>query len=108
VTTRVRLVYITTAASMALDLKGQLAYMGKHGFDVVVIAAPGDIRFPLDEFRLLREREQVTTMAVPMEREISPFKDLVSLVRIYRVLRHIRPAIVNAGTRAKAFCAWCC
>jgi Glycosyl transferase 4-like domain len=37
-------------------------------------------------------------MAVPMEREISPFKDLVSLVRIYRVLRHIRPAIVNAGT----------
>jgi glycosyltransferase involved in cell wall biosynthesis len=98
VTTRIRLAYITTAACTPVFLKGQLAYMGKHGFDVVVISAPGDVRFPLDEFRLLREREQVTTIAVPMEREISPLKDLVSLVRIYRVLRRLRPAIVNAST----------
>lgn len=33
-----------------------------------------------------------------MEREISLLKDLVSLVRLYRVLRRIRPAIVNADT----------
>ena len=97
-TMRIRLAHITTAACSAVSLKGQLAYMGRRGFDVVVISAPGDSRFPLDEFRLLREREQVTTIGVPMEREISPLKDLVSLVRIYRVLRRLRPAIVNAGT----------
>jgi len=33
-----------------------------------------------------------------MEREISPFKDLLSLVRLYTILRRLRPAIVNAGT----------
>jgi glycosyltransferase involved in cell wall biosynthesis len=35
---------------------------------------------------------------VPMEREISPLHDLISLARIWSVLRRIRPAICNAGT----------
>lgn len=66
--------------------------MRKRGFDVVVISAPGD------ELRILGEREKVTTIAVPMEREINLFKDLLSLVRLIRVLQRIRPAIMNAGT----------
>jgi glycosyltransferase involved in cell wall biosynthesis len=97
-TTKIRLAHITTAACTPVFLKGQLAYMGGRGFEVVVISAPGDGRFPVDEFRLLREREQVSTIGLPMVREISPLKDLVSLIRIYRVLRRLRPAIVNAGT----------
>jgi hypothetical protein len=32
-----------------------------------------------------------------MEREISTFKDILSLVRLCRVLRRLRPATVNAG-----------
>jgi Glycosyl transferase 4-like domain len=96
-TTTVRLVYITTAPCTLVFLKGQLAYMGRRGFNVVVISAPSDGIFPVDEFRLLRERERERTTAIPMVREISPLKDLVSLVRIYRVLRRLRPAIVNAG-----------
>jgi glycosyltransferase involved in cell wall biosynthesis len=92
-TARARLVYMTTAAYSANGfLRGQLTYMRRRGFDVVVISAPGD------ELLALREREQVTTIAVPMEREISLLKDLVSLVRLYRVFRRLRPAIVNAGT----------
>ena len=94
----VRLVYVTTAPSTLVFLKGQLAYMGRRGFDVTVISAPSDGRFPIDEFRVLTEREQVSTIALPMVREISLLKDLVSLVRLYRVLRRLRPAIVNAGT----------
>lgn len=89
----IRLVYITTIPGSAnVLLKGQLAYMRERGFDVVIISAPGD------ELRILREREKVTTLEVPMEREISLLKDLVSLVRLYRALRGLRPAIVNAGT----------
>jgi glycosyltransferase involved in cell wall biosynthesis len=88
-----RLVYITTIAHTAnLFLQEQLSFMRERGFDVVVISAPGD------ELRVIREREGVITVPVPMEREISPLKDLVSLVRLYTVLRRLRPAIVNAGT----------
>lgn len=94
----IRLVYITTAASSAdCFLKGQLTYMRAQGFDVVVVSAPGD------ELRILKEREKITTIAVPMEREISPFKDLLSLIELYRVLRRLRPAIVNIGTPKAGF-----
>jgi glycosyltransferase involved in cell wall biosynthesis len=91
-TTMPRLVYIMTSAPSAMFLRGQLTYMRERGFDVVVISASGD------RLRLIREREKVGTITVPMERELSPLKDLVSLLRLYTVLRRLRPAIVNAGT----------
>jgi glycosyltransferase involved in cell wall biosynthesis len=97
-TKKVRLVYITTVAYSARFLKGQLSYMRRRGFDVIFVSAPSDLRFGLDELHLLRERDQITTLAIPLEREISLVKDLVSLVRLYRVFRRLRPAIVNAGT----------
>jgi glycosyltransferase involved in cell wall biosynthesis len=91
-TTIPRLVYIMTSAPSVMFLRGHLTYMRERGFDVVAISAPGD------ELRVIRERERVTTIPVPMERAISPLKDLVSLIRLYTVLRRLRPAIVNAGT----------
>jgi lipopolysaccharide/colanic/teichoic acid biosynthesis glycosyltransferase/glycosyltransferase involved in cell wall biosynthesis len=90
---KVPLVYIlTTAGSADGFLKGQLTYMRERGWEVIVIAAQGD------ELRILRNREKVDTLAIPVKREISPLRDLVSLVRLYRVLRRLRPAIVNAST----------
>src|SRR6202007_1839565 len=74
--------------------KGQLSYMRERGFDVVAISGRGD----RDWLRTVREQTGVTTIPVPMEREISPLKDFVSLIRLYTVLRRLRPAIVNAGT----------
>jgi glycosyltransferase involved in cell wall biosynthesis len=91
-TTMPRLVYIMTSASSAMFVRSHLAYLRERGFEVMFISAPGD------ELRIVREREGITTVPVPMEREISPLKDLVSLVRLYTVLRRLRPAIVNAGT----------
>jgi glycosyltransferase involved in cell wall biosynthesis len=73
-------------------VRSHLSYLRERGFEVVFISAPGD------ELRTISEREGVTTVPVPMEREISPLKDLVSLIRLYTVLRRLRPAIVNAGT----------
>ena len=87
-----RVVYIVTSASSTSFLRGQLTYMRKRGFEVVVISSSGD------EISFIREREEVTTVTVPMEREISPLQDLVSLFRLYAILRQLRPAIVNAGT----------
>lgn len=40
----------------------------------------------------------IATCAIPMEREISPLRDLRSLWALWRLFRRLRPDIVNAGT----------
>lgn len=92
-TQRPRLLYITTHGKAALGLmRGQLATVSERGFDVTVAASPS---WELDE---VTEREGVPTIGVPMNREISPFQDLVALYRLVRVMKQVRPDIVNAGT----------
>ncbi len=88
-----RLVYIVThPVSADLLLRGQLAFMKNAGFHVTVIAAPGA------ELERVREREGVETIAVPMERNPNPPRDLVSLRDLLSVLRRAKPDIVNAST----------
>lgn len=90
---RPRLLYITTHGKAALGLmRGQLTMLRERGFDVSVIAAPS---WELDA---VAEREGVPTIAVPMNREITPLQDLISLYQLVRAIRSIRPDIVNAGT----------
>ncbi|NQV26207.1 MAG: glycosyltransferase, partial [Rhodopirellula sp.] len=90
---RPRLLYITTHGTAALSLmRGQLAAVQRRGFDVTVAASPS---WELDA---VTEREGVPTIAVPMNREITPLQDLVALVRLVRVMKQLRPDIVNAGT----------
>src|SRR5258708_1881080 len=88
-----RLVYVVTHPVTADTLpRGQLAFMREHGFDVTVIGAPGV------ELDRVREREGVDVVAVPMARGTDPRRDPGSLLELTRVLRRLRPAIVNAGT----------
>jgi len=90
---RPRLLYITTHGKAALGLmRGQLAMLRDRGFDVTVVASPS---WELDD---VATREGVPTIAVPMNREISPLRDLVALHRLVRVIKRIRPDVVNAGT----------
>ena len=42
--------------------------------------------------------EKVESIAVPMERQIEPARDLVSLWRLWRAVRRVRPTIVDAST----------
>ena len=88
-----RLVYVVTVPMSArYHLRGHLAYMREHGYDVTVISSPGS------DLDLVAEREGVRTVAVPMAREVEPVADFRSLWRLYRAMRAIRPHIVNAGT----------
>ncbi len=88
-----KIVYIVTVSLSALALlRGQLRYMREHGLEVVVISSPGE------ELGVVAETEGVTTLKVPMRREISPFHDLVSLWKLFRTLRELKPDLVNAGT----------
>jgi len=90
---RPRLVYaVTHPVTADVLLRGQLTFMREHGFDVTVIGAPGP------ELERVRERERVDVVGVPMARQTDPRQDPISLARLVRVLRRIRPDIVNAGT----------
>lgn len=103
---RPKLVYVVTHTKSArCFLDGQLAFMRQCGFDLYLISSPGD---GLDQ---IAEREGITTIAVPMEREMSPLRDLQSLWRLFWVLRRLRPQVVNAGTPKAGLlamiAAWC-
>jgi glycosyltransferase involved in cell wall biosynthesis len=87
-----RLVYVCTIPSFAqLLLSGQLRDMRRRGFDVTLVSSPGP------ELDVVERSEGVRTVPVPMEREISPLRDLVSLIRMVRAFRRLKPDIVNAG-----------
>ena len=75
-----------------LLLRGQLAYMREQGFEVIAVASPG---WDLEE---AGRQEGVQTIALPIERDLSPLRDFVSLVRLFFLLRRLRPAIVHTGT----------
>ena len=61
-------------------------------YDVIGISSPGE---ELDE---ISKREGVRVIAIPMERHISPFKDLVSLVKLIKVFKSEKPDMVHSMT----------
>lgn len=81
---------IIVAGKFLLFFRGCIKPLSSSGFDVCAISSPGK------EQELLRE-EGASVISVPMNREISPFADLISLWRLWRVLRRMRPEITNSG-----------
>ncbi len=90
-----RVVHIVTASMTTRLMRRQLQYLREAGFEVTIVSAPGK------ELEAVAQQEGVKWAAVPMEREISPLKDILSLWLLWRLLRQLRPAVVNVGT-AKA------
>jgi len=72
--------------------RGVLGHLQRAGFQPTVLSSPGPL---LDS---VSAREGVPTIPVSMKREIAPWQDLKSLCRIYRTIRRLRPAIVDAST----------
>ena len=89
---RACLVHVTTVAQTLLFLRGQPAFFRSKGFEVHAISSPGEV---LTRFG---EEQQVTVHAVPIRRTISPLHDLVSLFRLWRLFRLLKPQIVHAHT----------
>jgi lipopolysaccharide/colanic/teichoic acid biosynthesis glycosyltransferase/glycosyltransferase involved in cell wall biosynthesis len=88
----VKLVHIMTVPQSLFFLTRQVRFMKDRGFEVHAIASPGPA---LDRFG---REEGIETSSVEMPRRISPWGDLVALVRLLRVLWRIRPAIVQSHT----------
>jgi len=102
---RPRLV-IAVNSSIALGfLQGQPEYFQNSGFDVTVLCP--EKRF--GEWEVARP-DGVRVLEVPMEREISPLRDIRSAWRLWGILRTLRPTVTNVGTPKAGllggFAAW--
>ena len=61
-------------------------------YEVVAVSSPGP------ELQKVAEREGVRTVELPMERRISLWKDLKSLVGMIRLIRRERPDMIHSLT----------
>lgn len=87
-----KLIRITTVPiSLRILLKGQLRYMSQF-YDVIGVSSPGK---EVDE---VREVEGIRVEEIEMTRKITPFKDLVSLWKLYRFFKKEKPDIVHSIT----------
>lgn len=78
---------------MSLDIliKGQLSFLNKD-FEVIAVSGQDDY------LKNVATREGVRTEDVPMSRAIEPIKDLVSLIKLYRLFKKEKPLIVHSIT----------
>lgn len=89
----IKLVFVVTDSITAnYLLRGQLAFLARSGFEVILICSPGR------HLKEVRVREGIPCYDLPMEREIAPLRDLQSLFGLIRLLRRLRPDIVSAST----------
>lgn len=92
---------------MSLDvlLQGQLRMLAEH-YEVVGVSSPGA------DLEKVEKREGIRTLAVPMERKIAPFKDLVSLILLIRLFHREKPWMVHSITPKAGLlammAAWIC
>jgi glycosyltransferase involved in cell wall biosynthesis len=83
----------TATVPLSLDLfcRGLFRELSSR-YEIVALSSPQP------ELDRIREREKVRTIAVPMQRKITPLSDLVSLFRLIRVFREERPDMVHSIT----------
>src|ERR1700686_4356355 len=86
------LLFAVTSPLSWLFYKGLIGHLRNAGFDPILLSSPGA------NLSATAEKEGVPSIAVPMEREIAPLKDLISLWKLYRTIRRICPEIVDAST----------
>ncbi|MEO9247704.1 glycosyltransferase family 4 protein [Citricoccus nitrophenolicus] len=82
----------TRDTSMTTFYRGYLSYLRQKGWDVTVVASSTG---KLEEFASM---EGVRGIDLPMERNPSPIKDALSLLRWIRILRLHRPNVLVAAT----------
>lgn len=84
--------HVTTVPMTLRFLAGHVAHARSKGFEVHALSSPGEA---LDAFG--RDMD-IEVHAVRMPRRITPLVDLSALWRIVRVIRRVRPTIVDAHT----------
>jgi len=87
-----KLIRITTVPiSLKILLQDQLRFMNQN-FDVIAVSSKGT---ELDDVKNI---EGIRTIELEMSREITPLKDLLSLLKMIRLLQKEKPEIVHTHT----------
>ncbi len=81
----------TVPISLNILLKGQLKFLSQH-YNLTAVSSAGE------DLERVMEREGVKVKAINIERQISPFKDLRSLISLYFFFRNEKPDIVHSIT----------
>lgn len=85
---------IVRACTVSMSIgfvRGMLADLKKK-YEVILLSSPGP------EIEEAKKNGLARCIEVPMQRHISPFKDLVSLCRLIKVLRKEKPTMVHSMT----------
>ena len=81
----------TVPMSLNAFCEGMLRELSEK-YEVVAVSSPGE------DLDIVGEREGVKTIAVPMERHISLFKDFMALIKMIGVFRKEKPTMVHSMT----------
>jgi len=81
-----------THPQTCMVLIGRLRTLREAGFRVTLVSSPGEL---LDR---TAANEGVEAVAIPIERQISPIKDIVSLIRLWWLLMRLRPDLTEFST----------
>lgn len=87
------LIRVTTVPiSMNILLKKQLRFMSDY-FEVIGVSS-----YDTKHFEEIESREGIQMRSVAMTRSITPLLDLISLWRMYRLFKKVKPSIVHSHT----------
>lgn len=87
-------VLIMTTSPLALWalFQTQILHLAEQGFEVQTISAPGR------ELDQCRANTGKVMHAIPIRRQMSPWADLISLALVWRLVRRLRPDILQTHT----------
>ena len=87
-----KLIRVTTVP-ISLDklLEGQLHYLNQY-YNLIGLSGEGEL------LRKVEKREKIEVHPIKMQRSISPIKDVVSLIKLYKYFKKEQPQIVHSIT----------
>jgi len=81
-----------TSPQTCLVLGGRLRTLREAGFRVTLVSSPGTL------LTRTASREGVESVAIPMRRKMAPVSDLLSLLRLCRLLWRLKPEMTEFST----------
>lgn len=90
---KIKLLRITTVPiSLKHLLKGQMSFMTRNGFKVIMVSSDGP------EIPEIMKSEKCDHVIIPLTRKITPFKDLFAIFKLVILISRIKPDIVHTHT----------
>ncbi|MBI5251478.1 MAG: glycosyltransferase [Desulfomonile tiedjei] len=88
-----KLVHVCTVPiTLKLFMRGQIDYVKTSGFEIAAVAAPGS------ELQEVAARDGIEVYAIPFARRPAPFRDALSLLRLFLLFLRVNPTIVHSST----------